>query len=126
MDKKEFSQKSEKIINETFETVKKYAKIVAEKTGEAANVTKLLIQEATLEHQIAKAYSRLGHEVYDKSVHKGEAIDLEAEELKSIVEEIKKLDQQHDDIEKVLAKERSKEKAEKPKVVRKKKTQSST
>lgn len=110
MDKKEFYQKSEKIINETFEVVKKYAKIVAQKTGEAANVTKLLIQKAALEHQIAKACSQLGSKVYDQAVRKGEAFSLEEAGVKAVIGEIKKLEQQHADVETVLAKERSKQK----------------
>jgi hypothetical protein len=56
-----------RIINETFEVVKKYAKVVAEKTGEAAHVTRLLIQKATLEHQMAKAFSQLGSVFTDLS-----------------------------------------------------------
>ena len=122
MDKKEFYQKSEKIFNDTFEAVKKYAKIVAEKTGEAAHVTKLLIQEAALEHQIAKAYSQLGSKIYDKVARKGEAVDPGDPGLKQVFDEIRKLDQQHEDIEKVLAKERSRQKTAKPKALRKAKT----
>lgn len=125
MDKKEFYAKSEKIINETFEVVKKYAKIMAEKTGEAASVTKLLIQKATLEHQIAKACSKLGSKVYDQTVRKGETINLENAEVKSVINEIKKLEQQHEDVEIVLEKERSKLKSSKTKSS-KGKTKSST
>lgn len=119
MDKKEFYQKSEKIINETFEAVKKYANIVAKKTGEAAHITKLLIQKATLEHQIAKTCSQLGSKVYDKAVRRGETFSLEDAGLKAIVDEIKKLEQQHADVETVLAKERSKLKTAKPKAAKK-------
>lgn len=119
MDKKELYQKSEKIFNETFEAIKKYAKIVAEKTGEAASVTKLLIQKATLEHQIAKACSQLGSKIYDKAVRKGETFNLSDEDMKTIVDEIKKLEQQHADVETVLEKERSKLKTSKPKVSKK-------
>ena len=118
MDKKEFYQKSEKIINETFETIKKYAKIVAEKTGEAAHITKLLIQKAALEHQIAKACSQLGSKIYDKAVRKGETFSLDDANLKTVVDEIKKLEQQHTDVETVLAKERSKQKTAKPKAAK--------
>ncbi len=119
MDKKEFHAKSEKIINETFETVKKYAKIVAEKTGEAASVTKLLIQKATLEHQIAKACSQLGSKIYDKAVRKAETFSLEDKELKTVVDEIQKLEQQHNDVELVLEKERNKLKSSKPRASKK-------
>ena len=106
MDKKEFYEKSEKIINETFETVKKYAKVVAEKTGEAAHVTRLLIQKATLEHQLTKAFSQLGSQIYQKSVRQGEAVELQAPEIQKILGEIKKLDTEHSQVEAVLEKER--------------------
>ena len=106
MDKKEFYAKSEKIINETFEAVKKYAKVVAEKTGEAAHVTRLLIQKATLEHQLAKAFSQLGSQVYQKSVRQGDAVELQAPEIQKVLNEIKKLDTEHGQVEAVLEKER--------------------
>jgi len=127
MDKKEFYAKSEKIINETFETVKKYAKVVAEKTGEAAHVTRLLIQKATLEHQLAKAFSQLGSQIYQKSVRQGEAIELQAPEIQKILGEIKKLDTELGQVEAVLEKERkvSALKAEKLKAVRKRTGKSS-
>jgi predicted double-glycine peptidase len=121
MDKKEFYAKSEKIINETFQMVKKYAKIVAKKTGEAASVTKLLIQKATMEHQIAKTCSRLGSKVYDRAVRKGETVNLEDPDLKAIIGEIRKLEDQYDDIEKVLETERNKLKSSKPKAAKKQK-----
>ncbi len=106
MDKKEFYAKSEKIINETFDVVKKYAKVVAEKTGEAAHVTRLLIQKATLEHQLAKAFSQLGSLVYQTTVRQGERLDLGVPEIQKILGEIRKLDTEHGQVEAVLEKER--------------------
>jgi hypothetical protein len=106
MDKKEFYAKSEKIINETFETVKKYAKVVAEKTGEAAHVTRLLIQKATLEHQMAKAFSQLGSQVYQTTVRQGGTLELDAPEMQKVFGEIKKLDTELGQVEAVLEKER--------------------
>ena len=106
MDKKEFYEKSEKIINETFEAVKKYAKVVAEKTGEAAHVTRLLIQKAALEHQLAKSFSQLGSQVYQTAVRQGEKIDLGAPETLKVIGEIKKLDIELGQVEAVLEKER--------------------
>ena len=127
MDKKEFYAKSEKIINETFEMAKKYAKIVAEKTGEAAHITRLLIQKATLEHQMAKAFSQLGSQIYQKAVRQGGGIDLGAPETQKVIEEIKKLDTEHGQVEAVLEKERkvSVIKAAKLKAVRKRTGKSS-
>ena len=106
MDKKEFYAKSEKIINETFEVVKKYAKVVAEKTGEAAHITRLLIQKATVEHQMAKAFSQLGSQVYQTAVRQGEKLELETPEIQKVLGEIKKLDTELGQVEAVLEKER--------------------
>ena len=106
MDKKEFYAKSEKIINETFETVRKYAKVVAEKTGEAAHVTRLLIQKATLEHQLAKAFSQLGSQIYQTAVRQGETLKIQAPEVQKVIGEIKKLDTELGQVEAVLEKER--------------------
>ena len=106
MDKKEFYAKSEKIINETFDTVKKYAKVVAEKTEEAAHVTRLLIQKATLEHQLAKAFSVLGSQVYQKTVRQGEKLEIEASDIQKALGEIKKLDTELGQVDAVLEKER--------------------
>lgn len=106
MDKKEFYVKSEKIINETFEAVKKYAKVVAEKTGEAAHVTKLLIQKAALEHQLTKAFSQLGSLVYQKAIRQGEELSLTEAGVRKIIEEAKKLDTELGQVEAVLEKER--------------------
>jgi hypothetical protein len=127
MDKKEFYAKSEKIINETFETVKKYAKVVAEKTGEAAHVTRLVIQKATLEHQMAKSYSQLGSQVYQKTVRQGEPLELGASEVAKVIEEIKKLDTELGQVEAVLEKERKVKavKEAKLKAVRKRTSKSS-
>ena len=106
MDKKEFYEKSEKIINETFETVKKYAKVVAEKTGEAAHITRLLIQKATLEHQMTKCFSQLGGKVYQKAIRQGGTLSLTDSEITKIVEEAKKLDAELAQVEAVLERER--------------------
>ena len=106
MDKKELYVKSEKILNESLEVLKKYAKVVSEKTHEAAHVTRLLIQKATLEHQIAKAFSQLGSQVYQTTVRQGEELDLEASEIQKVLGEIKKLDTEHGQVEAVLEKER--------------------
>ncbi len=106
MDKKEFYEKSEKIINETFEAVKKYARVVADKTGEAAHITRLLIQKAALEHQLTKNLSQLGGKVYQTAIRQGETISVEAPEIKKIVDETKKLDAELAQIEAVLERER--------------------
>ncbi len=114
MDKKEFYKKSEKIINETFVKVKWYAKVAAEKAGEAAHVTKLLLQKVSLEHQLAKRLSQLGTKVYQEAVRQGKAISLEDPEIKKIVEETKQLDAQLAQLEAALETERKGQPAVKP------------
>lgn len=124
MDKKEFYEKSEKIVNETFETVKKYVKVMAQKTGEAAHITQLLIQKAALEHQITKCFSQLGGKVYQKAIRQGEAFSLTDSEVTKIIEESKRLDAELGQVEAVLEKERkvSAVKAAKLKAIQKRKS----
>lgn len=106
MDKKEFYKKSEKIINETFVKVKWYAKVAAEKAGEAAHITKLLLEKVALEHQLAKRLSQLGSKVYQEAVREGKTISLEDSEIKKVVEETKRLDAELAQVEATLEIER--------------------
>ncbi len=123
MDKKEFYKKSEKIINETFVKVKWYAKVAAEKAGEAAHITKLLLQKLTLEHQLAKRLSQLGSKVYQEAVRQGKVISLEDAEIKKIVEETKQLDAQLAQVEAALEAE---QKGQAPKVSPRRKTKAAS
>ncbi|MBU9889380.1 MAG: hypothetical protein KTQ49_05895 [Candidatus Omnitrophica bacterium] len=106
MDKNEFYKKSEKIINETFVKVKWYAKVAAEKAGEAAHTTNLLLQKLSLEHQLAKRLSQLGSKVYQEAVREGKVISLEDALVKKIVEETKQVDTQLAQVEALLEAER--------------------
>lgn len=119
MDKKEFYEKSEKIINDAFEAIKKYSKILAEKTGEAAHVTRLMAQKIALEHQLAKYFSKLGSRIFQQVVRQGEAVSLQDPEVQKILEEAKKLDTELSQVEAVLEIER-KAKTGKPKACKKK------
>jgi len=67
MDKKELFERAEKALNQALEAAKKSAKIVAEKAGEAAQVTKLLVEKASLEHRVTKQLTRLGGRVYENT-----------------------------------------------------------
>ena len=106
MDTKELYAKSEKIINESFKVIKKYAKVVAEKTNEAAHITQLLIEKATLEHQVTKGFCDLGGKVYQQAVRQGEKISLEDPEIQKVIERTKKMDAELSRVEAVLEKER--------------------
>ena len=55
---------------------------------------------------MAKAFSQLGSQVYQKSVRQGDAVELQAPEIQKVLNEIKKLDTEHGQVEAVLEKER--------------------
>lgn len=92
MDRKTLSEKAEKAINQAFEAAKQSIKIVSEKAGEAAHVTKLLIERTALEHRVSKKFAQLGSRVYEKALREGKNISLSDAEIKSLIEETKKLD----------------------------------
>lgn len=92
MDKKEFFEQAEKALNQAFETAKKSAKTVAEKAGEAAHVTKLLVEKVSLEHRVTKQFARLGGRVYEKTAHQGSENLFKDPEIQSLIEEVKTLE----------------------------------
>ena len=92
MDKQELYQRAEKALNQAFETARKSIKIVAEKAGEAAQVTKLLVEKVTLEHKVTKQFARLGGCVYEKAARPGEADLLQDPEVRNLVEETQRLE----------------------------------
>ena len=94
MDKKELFEKAEKALNQAFDTARKSVKVVAEKAGEAAEVTKLLMEKAALEHRVTKQLTRLGSCVYEKSSGQGRASFLEDPEIRNLVDETRKLESQ--------------------------------
>ena len=108
MKKEEFFQKAEKALNQAFEAAKKSAKVVAEKAGEAANVTKLLVDKVKLEHRVTKQFARLGGAVYEKAAREGEETLLENLEIRDLVEETKKLESELAQVEATLETEKNK------------------
>jgi len=94
MDKKELFEKAEKALNQAFEAAKKSAQIVAEKAGEAAHVTKLLVEKVSLEHKVTKQFARLGGCVYEKSAREGKQSLIQDPEVRSLVEEAKELEEE--------------------------------
>ena len=105
MDKKELFEKAEKALNQAFEAAKKSAKVVADKAGEAAHVTKLLVEKASLEHQVTKQFTRLGGCVYEKAARQGQGALLGDPEVQSLVEEAKKLEGRLAQVEAALTQE---------------------
>lgn len=110
MDKKEFYEKTEQVLNQAFEVTKKSAKVVAEKAGEAAHVTKLLIEKLTLEHKVAKQFAKIGGRVYEKTAREGQASFVQDSELKSLIEDTKKLETELAQVETALGQEQKKKK----------------
>ena len=113
MDKKTLYEKAEKAINQAFEVAKQSVKTVSEKAGEAAHVTKLLIEKATLEHRVSKKFAELGNRVYEKATRQSQAITLEDKEIKTIIDETKKLDLELSEVEATLDRESREKKTKK-------------
>ena len=106
MDKKTVYEKAEKAINQAFETAKHSVKTVSEKAGEAAHVTKLLIEKASLEHRVSKKFAELGNRVYEKSLREGKTISLTDAEIKNLINETRQLDVELAQVEATLEQEK--------------------
>ncbi len=107
MDKKELYQKTEKAINQAFELTKQSVKVLSEKAGEAAHITKLIIEKATLEHRVTKQFAQIGNRVYEQLSH-GKEVPSEDVEIKRLIEETRQLDNELSKVENELARERKK------------------
>ncbi len=113
MEKKEFFEKAEKALNQAFEAAKRSAKVVAEKAGEAAQVTKLLVEKATLEHRVNQQFTRLGGCVYEKASRPGSESLLKDPEIQKLVQDIKDLESTLSKVESALESERKQKKVAK-------------
>ena len=110
MEKKEFFEKAEKALNQAFEAAKKSAKVVAQKAGGAAHVTKLLMERLSLEHQVTKQFTRLGGRVYEKATQGGRESLLKDREIDDLVDEVKRLETELSHIESELEREKKQKK----------------
>jgi len=106
MDKKTLYEKTERAINQAFEVTKQSVKVFSEKAGEAAHITKLLIDKATLEHRVSKKLSQLGSQVYEKAQKKGVKVTFDDAEIRDLIEETKKLELELGKIDTNIKKER--------------------
>lgn len=106
MDKQELYQRAEKALNQALEAAKKSVKLVAEKAGEAAHVSKLLVEKLNLEHRVTKQFARLGGCVYKKAARQGRESFLQDSEIRSLIEEARKLESELSRVEETLASER--------------------
>ena len=114
MDKKDLYQKAEKAINQAFEMTKKSVKIVSEKAGEAASITKLLIEKATLEHKVTRKFSAIGNRVYKKAQTEKDDSGW-GDDVKVLIADTKKLEEQLTSVEGKLAQERNRKNKKKDK-----------
>lgn len=86
-------------------------KLVAEKAGEAAHVTRLLIEKATLEHRMSKQFARIGSSLYEKAVRQGKGSLLQDSEIRNLVEETQDLESALARVEATLETEKKQKRA---------------
>ena len=110
MDQKTLYEKAEKAINQAFDTAKHSVKVFSEKAGEAAHVTRLLIEKATLEHKVSKKFAELGNKIYERSMREGRSLSLEDKEIRDLIEATKKLDIELAQVEATIERERKERK----------------
>ena len=113
MDKEELYRRAEQALNQAFEAAKKSIKAVAEKAGEAAHVTKLLVEKATLEHRVTKQLTRLGGRLYEKVAREGKESLVPDSELRNLIEETRQLEADLAQVEGTLESERKEKKTSK-------------
>ena len=113
MNKEELYRRAERTLNQALEVAKKSIKVVAEKAGEAAQVTKLLVEKAALEHRVTRQFTRLGGALYEKVVREGQETLLEDSEIRELIEEAKKLEDDLVRVEETLEGEQKQKKSSK-------------
>src|SRR3989338_5950627 len=106
MTKKTLYDRAEKAINQAFESAKQSAKVVSQKAGETAHLTKLLVEKMTLEHQVSKKFAKLGSRIYEKAVREGKDISAGDDEISNLIEEARRLDLELSRVEAALEAER--------------------
>ncbi len=111
MKKNSIYEKAERAINQAFETAKYSVKAVSEKAGEAAHVTKLLIEKAKLEHRVSRQFAQLGNRIYEKALREGKTLSLADKDIRSLIEETRKLDVELAQVEATLERERKEKQA---------------
>jgi len=110
MESKELYEKTEKAINQAFKAAQESIKSISEKAGEAAHITKLLVDKMTLEHRVSKQFAQLGSRIYEKALREGKHVSLEDPDIQGLVEETQKLDVELAQVEAALERERREKK----------------
>ena len=110
MEKEELYKKAEKSLAQAFEVAKQSVKTVSEKAGEAASITKLLIEKASLEHKVTKQFAKLGSRIYQSASENSGNELLQDPEIKAVIEETRGLDKELAKVEAALEQEKKKKK----------------
>ena len=74
------------------ESARKSAEALAKKAGETAQVTKQKLEIIRLEHQISRKFAKLGGTVYEKGVREGKKDPMSDPEVKSLINDLRKLE----------------------------------
>src|SRR3989344_1742534 len=106
MDKKTLYEKTEKALNKAFDAAKQSAKVFSEKAGEAAHITKLLIEKVTLEHRVSKKFADIGNRVCERVLREGKNIFPDDKDLNRLIDETKQLEAELAQVEALLERER--------------------
>jgi hypothetical protein len=114
MDKGDLYRKTEQVLNQAFEVAKQSVKALSEKAGEAAHVTGLLLEKATLEHRVGKKFAELGHRVYTKAMREGKSLAISDAEIKEILKDTQKLETELAEVEATIERERRQKKEKRP------------
>lgn len=112
MDKNELYGRVEKAFNQAFDATKASIKVVSEKAGEAAQITKLMIEKVSLEHKVSKKFAEIGSLVYEQTEKKGEPLNMSDESIKKLIQQTKALDAELQKVEASLEQERKAKKKE--------------
>lgn len=110
MEQKDLYEKAEKAINQAFEVTKQSVKVISEKAGEAAHITRLLLEKASLEHRVSKKFAEIGGWVYQHSLREGQEISVKDPAVKGLVEDARKLDLSLSQVEATIEEERRQKK----------------
>ena len=108
MDSRTLYEKAEKAINQAFEAAKVSVKTVSEKAGEAAHVTKLLIEKAAMEHRVSRKFAELGNRIYEKATREGKTVSISDADIKRLIDETQCLDVELAQVEAALEQEQKK------------------
>ena len=87
------------------ELAAKSAEALAEKAGEAAQITKYKLEVIRLEHQISRKFARLGSVIYEKAIREGEKNPMRDPEVINLIEDVKRLESDLAQTQSLLEKE---------------------